>query len=117
MLDACDRAFAAADADKTGTLNHKEFATLVKRITGEAASSKMLKKLLRLIDADMSGVVEIEEWLRFAAPLDGGHDPLDVVELEHRIEGMLQSRSRKLPPAVPVPKSTAADGRAEGRWH
>ena len=47
MLDACDKAFFKADADHGGTLSHKEFAGLIKRITGEAASSKMLKKLLR----------------------------------------------------------------------
>ena len=37
MLIACDQAFAAADTDGGGTLSHKEFAALVRRLTGEVA--------------------------------------------------------------------------------
>ena len=89
MLEACDGAFGAADVDHSGTLSHKEFAVLVKRITGDAASAKMLKKLLRLIDVNASGFVELEEFLRFAAPLeDGDGDRVSVGDLEARISTM-----------------------------
>ena len=94
MLDACDEAFAQVDVDGSGAISHKEFAALIKRITGDAASKKMLKKLLRLIDSDSSGHVDMAEFLRFAAPIDGDHDHLDRIELERRIAEMVLTRKR-----------------------
>ena len=47
MLAACFDAFRAADTDASGLLSHREFAELIRLLTGEAASAKMLTKLLR----------------------------------------------------------------------
>ena len=85
ILEACDRAFVELDVDGTGTLTRKEFAELIKQLTGHVASKKMLHKLLRIVDADVSGCVCIEEFLQFVAVLDDGQGPLDVAELELKV--------------------------------
>ena len=111
---ACGQAFTEYDADNTGSLSRKEFANLIKSLTGQvrdlppsphislyltvspphhhsphvivpsrlltpsvyvyvcssgqAASHKMLTKLLRIVDDDQSGYVCIEEFLVRAVP-------------------------------------------------
>ena len=87
MLDACFQAFAQFDADGSGHLSHREFSELIRHLTGEAASGRMLRRLLRMIDVDASGKVEVQEFLRFAAPLEvEGGPEISVEDLELRIE-------------------------------
>ena len=96
MLEKCYQAFIASDTDADGSLSHKEFSQLVRQLTGEAASTKMLKKLLRMIDIDQSGQVDVEEFLRFAAPLqsEDGADDVDIEQLEERIDKMMKTHVR-----------------------
>ena len=49
----------------------------------------MLTRLLKMIDLDQSGEIEVTEFLRFAAPLEVGDGAeINVDELEGRIERM-----------------------------
>ena len=66
---ACKDAFHAADKDKGGTLSYLEFSKLVSGLTGRAVSQKLIRKLLRMIDVDQSGVITIEEFVKFTAPV------------------------------------------------
>ena len=97
ILELCYEGFKSHDVDADGTLSHKEFAHLVRTLTGEAASTKMVRKLLRMIDIDQSGKVCSEEFLRFAAPLDKDHDgrDVDIEVLERRIGLMVQNHERE----------------------
>lgn len=89
VLETCSREFARADTDGSGTLSHREFDELIKRLTGEAASARMLKKLLRMVDIDQSGKVEVDEFLKFAAPTDLRED---LQQLERRVSELAVAR-------------------------
>lgn len=106
VLEACNAAFAQLDADGSGYLSHKEFMDLLRGITGEACSAKMLKRLLRLVDVDQSGRVDLEEFLRFAAPtFNNDLDTLDYVNMDSRIKTMVKNRD------------TSTSGAANGESH
>ena len=110
MLEACFVEFQRLDVDGSGHLDHREFAALIRQLTGEAASEKMLRRLLRMIDIDDSGKVEVQEFLRFSAPLElleGGAGG-DVEQLESRIEQMATLR-------VSTPEVLAAKGKGKAQ--
>ena len=67
-------------------------AALLRRITGDACSAKMLSKLLRLVDVGHAGLVSLEAFLRFVSPLDEAPDALGVIEIERRVVGILERR-------------------------
>ena len=113
MLEACERAFVAFDTDGCGTLSRKEFAALIKSLTGDAASKKMLDKLLRLVDVDASGYVCIDEFLHFAAVLDD-HDEYDVAELESRVEQLLEAHRARANGGGAAPATVSSGGAQNG---
>lgn len=80
---ACRQAFLRADTDKSGSLSHREFTRLVRQLTGRAATKRMLTKLLRMVDSDQSGVVTLEEFVKFTAPVTG----IDEAEYDADVDG------------------------------
>lgn len=113
ILEACFEAFVAHDTDSSGRLSHKEFSVLVAQLTGEEASSRMMRRLLRMMDTDQSGEIEVEEFLRFAAPLEDELESADfnIEELEHRIEQMAGFGRDSTRPR-PLPRARGMKGKA-----
>jgi len=61
----CVRAFSDADADGSGQISHREFRLMVQRLTGSTMSLTNLKRVIRVIDTDQSGSINLKEFMLF----------------------------------------------------
>ena len=120
-LAAVRAKFAELDEDGSGGLDGEEISRLVVELTGEKRSKSQLKKAMKAMDVDGSGVVEFNEfrgWWEdhndpntqkgFFAKLFGGGDGAGPTYLVDAIRGKLPAARDRLKSVLAVARVAAA---------